>query len=40
MAKRSHETVDDYGYPHRDRHGRDRMVVGLTTTCAICAYHH
>jgi hypothetical protein len=20
-------------------HGRDLMVVGLTTTCAICAYH-
>ena len=23
----------------RSRHGRDRMVVGLTTTCAISAYH-
>ena len=22
------------------RHGRDRMVVGFTTTCAIRAYHH
>jgi len=22
------------------RHGRDRMVVGFTTTYAICAYHH
>jgi hypothetical protein len=22
------------------RHGRDRMVVGFTTTCAINAYHH
>jgi predicted fused transcriptional regulator/phosphomethylpyrimidine kinase len=22
------------------RHGRDRMVVGFTTTCAISAYHH
>jgi len=22
------------------RHGRDHMVVGLTTTCAISAYHH
>ena len=21
-------------------HGRDRMVVGFTTTCAISAYHH
>jgi hypothetical protein len=24
----------------RDHRGRDRMVVGLTTTCAISAYHH
>ena len=23
-----------------DRRGRDRMVVGLTTTCTISAYHH
>jgi hypothetical protein len=23
-----------------DRRGRDRMVVGLTTTCAISAYYH
>ena len=23
-----------------NRHGRDRMVVGLTTTYAISAYHH
>ena len=22
------------------RHGRDRMIVGFTTTCAIRAYHH
>jgi hypothetical protein len=22
------------------RRGRDRMVVGITTTCAISAYHH
>jgi len=22
------------------RRGRDRMVVGFTNTCAICAYHH
>jgi len=22
------------------RRARDRMVVGLTTTCAISAYHH
>jgi len=25
---------------HRVRRGRDRMVVGFTTTCAISAYHH
>jgi hypothetical protein len=25
---------------HRGRHGRDRMVVGFTTTYAISAYHH
>jgi hypothetical protein len=24
----------------RGRHGRDRMVVGFTTTYAISAYHH
>jgi hypothetical protein len=23
-----------------DRRGRDRMVVGFTTTCRISAYHH
>ena len=23
-----------------DRYGRDRLVVGLTTTCAISDYHH
>jgi hypothetical protein len=23
-----------------DGHGRDRTVVGFTTTCAISAYHH
>jgi hypothetical protein len=22
------------------RHGRNRMVVGFTTTCTISAYHH
>jgi hypothetical protein len=25
---------------HWGRRGRDRMVVGFTTTCAISAYHH
>jgi hypothetical protein len=24
----------------RGHHGHDRIVVGLTTTYAICAYHH
>jgi hypothetical protein len=24
----------------KGRHGRGRMIVGLTTTCAISAYHH
>jgi hypothetical protein len=24
----------------RGRRGRDRMVVGFTTTCAISVYHH
>jgi hypothetical protein len=23
-----------------ERHGRDRIVVGFTTTCAISAYQH
>ena len=27
-------------YHDRDRRGRDRMVVGFTTTYAISAYHH
>ena len=27
-------------YPFWDRRGRDRMVVGFTTTCAISPYHH
>jgi len=25
---------------NRGCHGRDRMIVGFTTTCAISAYHH
>jgi hypothetical protein len=25
---------------YRSRRGRDRMVVGFTTTCAISAYYH
>jgi len=35
---------DEYvWYPYstkRGRRGRDRMVVGFTTTCVISAYHH
>jgi len=27
-------------FVNRGRHGRDRMVVRFTTTCAISAYHH
>ena len=27
-------------YKLRDRRGRDRMVVGFTTTCETSAYHH
>jgi hypothetical protein len=31
----------DKGHNHmRGRRGRDRMVVGFTTTYAISAYHH
>jgi len=26
--------------PEGSHRGRDRMVVGFTTTCAISAYHH
>ena len=29
-----------YRYNTRGRRGRDRMIVGFTTTCAISAYHH
>jgi len=25
---------------YRGRRGRDRMIVGFTTTCAVSAYHH
>jgi hypothetical protein len=39
------EHINPYTKPivlskHRGRRGRDRMVVGFTTTCAISAYHH
>jgi hypothetical protein len=30
----------DILYTPWGRHGRDRMVVKFTTTCAISAYHH
>jgi hypothetical protein len=30
----------DYCIYLGERRGRDRMVVGFTTTCAISAYHH
>jgi len=30
------EMIDWFG----GRRGRDRIVVGFTTTCAISAYHH
>jgi len=29
-----------FGIINRGRRGRDRMVVGYTTTYAICVYHH
>ena len=32
--------LDKYQNLLRGRRGRDRMVVGFTTTCAISAYHH
>jgi hypothetical protein len=31
---------DLFVYMGRGRRGRDRLVVGFTTTCAISAYHH
>ena len=27
-------------YTYRGCHGRDRMVVGFTATCAVSSYHH
>ena len=32
-------TISQYVKP-RDRRGRDRMIVGFTTTYAISVYHH
>jgi hypothetical protein len=35
-------TFDNYGglLTFGERSGRDRMLVGFTTTCGISAYHH
>jgi len=33
-------TIVEPGHFARDRHGRDSMVVGFTTTNAISVYHH
>jgi hypothetical protein len=35
---RAHFNLLDH--PIRGRRGRDRMVIGFTTTCTISAYHH
>ena len=35
-----HVVVFQSYLPSRGRHGRDRMVVGYTTTYVISAYHH
>ena len=32
--------IFEFSYLVRGRRGRDRMVVGFTTTYAIIAYHH
>jgi hypothetical protein len=29
-----------FNIPLKGRRGRDRMVVGFTTTCTISVYHH
>ena len=29
-----------FHWKRNGRRGRDRMVVGFTTTCAVSAYHH
>jgi len=36
-TRRAHQIQS---YPFRARRGRDRMVVGFTTSYAIGAYHH
>jgi hypothetical protein len=35
-----HQITEVFSSVTRGCHGRDRMVVGFTTTCAISAYHH
>ena len=36
-----HKTLNAMNYLlYRGRGGRDRVIVGFTTTCAISAYHH
>jgi hypothetical protein len=49
MIKKTHAILDEYLHLqdikvscqefYRGRHGRDRMIVGFTTTYAISAYH-
>jgi len=34
------ENISARAYFYGGRRGRDRMVIGLTTTCVISAYHH
>ena len=33
-------STEDLYFAKTNRRGRDRVVVGLTTTCAISVYHH
>jgi hypothetical protein len=40
MIKLSYDVIFLEIIYNADRPGRDRMVVGFTTTCAISAYHH
>jgi hypothetical protein len=40
MTKHIAQCLAVITYMHRGRRGRDRMVVGYTTTYAISAYHH
>jgi len=44
MIYKQHSPTKYIVLPNRQnsggRRGRDRMVVGFTTTCAISSYHH